>query len=59
MSFTSLCESCIFVKVIRSASGSRFLMCRKSKEDPRFSKYAPQPVLRCPGYQEQEDRPDS
>lgn len=46
----TLCESCRHVKVIESGKGSRFLLCRLSKTDPRFSKYAPQPVLTCAGY---------
>jgi hypothetical protein len=47
----SLCNSCQHVKVVDSASGSRFLMCQLSRGNPRFRKYAPQPVLTCPGYE--------
>lgn len=47
----SLCESCRHLKVIESASGSRFLMCLLAKSDDRFRKYAPQPVIYCPGHE--------
>jgi len=52
----SLCDSCLHVKVVESSSGSRFLMCLLSKRDDGFRKYAPQPVLTCPGH---EPRPGS
>jgi hypothetical protein len=48
--FPSLCEGCVHVRVITSDTGSRFLLCGKSREDPRFSKYPPQPVLTCPAH---------
>ncbi|MCH2102916.1 MAG: hypothetical protein MK297_02765 [Planctomycetes bacterium] len=48
---TGLCPGCTHVRVIESASGSRFLMCRLAKEDPRFAKYPPQPVVRCRGHE--------
>ena len=48
----SVCETCVHLKVIRSKGGSRFLMCLKSKEDPRFSKYPPQPLSGCRGHEE-------
>ena len=47
----SLCLSCAHVKVVESSSGSRFLMCQLSRTDPRYRKYAPQPVLTCPGHE--------
>lgn len=52
MSGASQCESCAFLKLVVSSSGSRFLMCRLAKTDPRFSKYPPQPVAGCAGYEE-------
>ena len=50
---TGLCPTCAYVRVIESATGSRFLMCRLAKEDPHFMKYPPQPVIRCAGYEAQ------
>ena len=32
--------------------GSRFLRCRRSEADARFTKYPHQPVLSCPGFEE-------
>jgi hypothetical protein len=49
---TGLCPGCAHVRFIESATGSRFLMCRLAKEDVRFSKYPPQPVLRCAGFED-------
>jgi hypothetical protein len=56
----SLCESCSFGKEIISGKGSRFLLCEKSKTDPRFPKYPRQPVMRCQGYVEKkgDNEPD-
>jgi hypothetical protein len=47
----SLCETCRFLREVRTPRGSRFLLCRLSQTDARFAKYPPQPVLRCGGYQ--------
>lgn len=47
----SLCQRCSLVRVIESAKGSVFLQCTLAKTDERFSKYPPQPVLRCAGFQ--------
>ena len=47
---SSLCESCVHVRLITSNTGSKFLLCEKSREDPRFAKYPPQPVLTCPAH---------
>ena len=49
---TGLCPGCAHVRVIESATGSRFLMCQLAKVDARFNKYPPQPVLRCVGFEE-------
>jgi len=49
---TGLCPSCAHVRVVESATGSRFLMCLLAKDDPRFMKYPPQPVTRCAGHEE-------
>jgi len=39
------------VRILESDKGSRFFLCELSKEDGRFSKYPPQPVLRCAGFE--------
>lgn len=46
----SLCETCIHKQELISGTGSRFLLCTLSRIDGRFSKYPPQPVIRCEGH---------
>jgi hypothetical protein len=46
-----LCATCLFGQVIRSDRGSEFLMCLRSKTDPRFPRYPPLPVRACRGYE--------
>lgn len=48
--FGGLCPDCASLKVIESATGSVFLLCRLAKTDPRYSKYPPQPVRACEGF---------
>lgn len=51
---TSQCESCRWMRPIHSGRGSRFLLCRRSVEDAKFShfpKYPPQPQAKCPGFE--------
>lgn len=50
-SWGSLCEECVQVRVIRSAKGSVFLMCRIGVDDPSWPKYPPQPVRSCPKFE--------
>jgi hypothetical protein len=45
-----LCATCTFARVVESARGSRFTLCRLSETDARFPKYPPLPVLACDGY---------
>jgi hypothetical protein len=45
-----LCATCEHARHIVSAKGSRFTLCGKSQQDPRFPKYPPLPVVRCSGY---------
>jgi len=47
----SICESCAHRKEVVSGKGSRFLMCKLSQTDRRFSKYPPQPVVDCTGFE--------
>lgn len=49
--FAGLCDTCQHARKIVSGKGSVFLMCERSKTDPRFRKYPPLPVMRCPGYE--------
>jgi hypothetical protein len=58
MAVQSLCESCRHLREVVSGKGSRFLLCLLSREDRRFPKYPPQPVLRCGGYARREADPD-
>ena len=38
------------MRTIVSGKGARFLLCQLSLTDSRFSKYPPQPVVRCAGF---------
>jgi len=46
----SLCKSCGNVREVVSGTGSTFILCRLAQTDKRFSKYPPQPVDQCDGY---------
>jgi len=46
-----LCATCIHARRIESARGSVFVLCARSRDDTRFTKYPPLPVLRCIGWQ--------
>jgi len=43
------------VRIATNRRESVFYRCLRSETDPRFVRYPPLPVLRCPGY----DRRDS
>jgi hypothetical protein len=45
-----LCPFCRYIKVIKSARGSIFVLCNRAKFDDRFSKYPVLPVLTCAGF---------
>jgi hypothetical protein len=47
----SLCPECRHVQSITSDKGSVFWLCRRSRADPRYPKYPPQPVVSCPGFE--------
>jgi len=47
-----LCARCEFAAVVTSGRGSRFWMCLRSRNDARFRKYPPLPVMNCPGFEE-------
>jgi hypothetical protein len=46
-----LCGTCVSARVVRSDRGAEFVMCEKSKTDPRFTRYPRLPMLRCAGYE--------
>lgn len=46
------------MREIVSGRGSRFVLCKKAQEDPRFAKYPPQPLLACPGYERRAEGED-
>lgn len=46
-----LCERCVFVRVVENERGSIFYFCERSREDSRYRKYPPLPVLTCPGFE--------
>ena len=50
----SLCETCAWMREVVTPKASRFLLCQLSQTDPAYSKYPPQPVVRCEGYREKE-----
>lgn len=46
-----LCNTCAHQRVVVSARGSAFSLCRRSATDERFPKYPPLPVVACGGYE--------
>lgn len=52
-----LCGSCRHVQVVETRNESRFYLCRRSRTDSRFPRYPRLPVLECPGYEPEPERP--
>jgi hypothetical protein len=50
-----LCETCRYVRILESNTGSRFYLCRLSAANPLFPKYPRIPVEACPGYERAPD----
>ncbi len=50
----NLCETCRHVRIVTTPKGSRFVLCTRSKDDSRFPKYPPLPVVRCAGFEQVE-----
>lgn len=48
---SGLCASCVHLRLLRSARGSLFFLCRRSETDARFARYPPIPVRSCPGHE--------
>ena len=46
-----LCRSCLHVRLVKTGRGSTFYLCRKSEEDPAYARYPRLPVLRCAGFE--------
>lgn len=46
-----LCGLCRHRREIQSRRGSTFLLCERSREDPRYPRYPPLPVFRCVGFE--------
>lgn len=45
-----LCRSCQHRRVVRTAKGSRFILCEKSFADSKFPRYPALPVYSCTGF---------
>ena len=48
---SGLCPRCAHVRLITSQRGSNFLHCLRSRDDARYPKYPPQPVVVCKGFE--------
>ena len=46
-----LCASCVHARLVISGRGSRFVLCERSRTDPRFPRYPPLPVGACAGFE--------
>jgi len=46
-----LCAACIHARRVESVRGSVFLLCERSRDDPRFPRYPRLPVLACAGFE--------
>ncbi|MEW5850894.1 MAG: hypothetical protein AB2A00_19060 [Myxococcota bacterium] len=46
-----LCARCQHVRTVVSARGSVFVLCGRSREDPRYARYPRLPVTRCEGFE--------
>ncbi|HYF27851.1 MAG TPA: hypothetical protein VD931_19060 [Baekduia sp.] len=54
-----LCDHCVHQFLVHTTRGSTFSRCDLHKVDPRFRKYPPVPVLRCPGFERRAEGPTS
>lgn len=50
-----LCGACVHARTVVSGRGSVFWLCGRAATDPRFRKYPPLPVVRCPGFEQGQD----
>jgi len=52
-----LCPGCRHHRLVVNRRGSRFYLCERSRDDDRFPRYPPVPVLRCVGFEPAEPDP--
>ena len=55
-----LCDACVHQRIVKTARGSSFSLCERSRNDPAYPRYPRLPVERCPGHEPPEpaaDRP--
>ena len=45
-----LCAGCVHARLVVSGRGSRFVLCGRSRTDPRYPRYPPLPVRACSGF---------
>ena len=50
-----LCERCVHCRVVKTARGGRFLLCRRSFRESGFPRYPALPVIKCNGFLEIDD----
>jgi len=50
-----LCAACRHVRIVQSAHGSTFYLCRLAETDARFARYPRLPVMKCAGYESSVD----
>ena len=53
-----LCAACRHARLVQSARGSTFYLCRLAESNPRYARYPRLPVLRCAGYETAEETGD-
>jgi hypothetical protein len=46
-----LCVTCLHHRVTGNRAGSRFYLCQRHKNDRRYPKYPPLPVIKCAGFE--------
>lgn len=46
-----LCAGCDHARLVVSGRGSRFVLCERSRTDPRFPRYPALPVWACAGFE--------
>jgi hypothetical protein len=46
-----LCATCAWARIIATDRGTRFYLCRRSEQDPRFPRYPRLPVIACRGWE--------
>ena len=48
---SGLCARCRHARMVVSGRGSRFVLCERSRSDPRFPRYPSLPVVACTGFE--------